>query len=109
MVCFCCVQVGWEETTEAALTYLLRTCLARSNREAGAAVPALAPASDTQRLRKHLLLVMERLAKGGRLIEGAGGGKGGSLTGGREGDNGVGVSRRRSSDQQQAAAAGASR
>jgi hypothetical protein len=64
-------------------------------------VPALAPASDTLRLRKHLLLVMERLAKGGRLIEGAGGGKGGSSAGGTEG--GGGASRRGTNDLQQVA------
>ena len=34
----------------------------------GTQVAPLAPAKDTQRLRKHVSLVLERLAKGMRLI-----------------------------------------
>jgi Bardet-Biedl syndrome 9 protein len=66
------MQVGWEEMTEAAMTQLLRTSLARSHKDAAASVPPLGePAQDTTRLRKHISLVLERLAKGMRL-EGAG-------------------------------------
>lgn len=61
-------QVGWEEEAEASLTHLLRTSLARSSKEAAVSVPPLAAAKDTQRLRKHLGLVLERLAKGARLV-----------------------------------------
>jgi Bardet-Biedl syndrome 9 protein len=46
---------------------LLRSALARNSKEAAAVVPPLAAAKDTQRLRKHLSLVLERLAKGMRL------------------------------------------
>jgi hypothetical protein len=46
-------DIGWEEVTEAALTHLLRTALAKSSKEAAAAVAPLATAPDTQRLRKH--------------------------------------------------------
>jgi hypothetical protein len=63
----CCLQVGWEETTEAAMAQLLRTSLARSQKDAAAVVPPLAPAQDTARLQKHLSLVLESLGKGMRL------------------------------------------
>lgn len=61
---------GWEEMTEAAMTQLLRTSLARSQKDAAASVPFGEPVQDTARLRKHISLVLERLAKGMRL-EGA--------------------------------------
>ena len=51
-------QVGWEEEVEAAMTHLLRSVLARNSKEAAALV---AP-------RKHMGLVLERLAKGMRLV-----------------------------------------
>ncbi|KAF8061317.1 bbs9 [Scenedesmus sp. PABB004] len=46
-------DVSWEEMTEAATTHLLRTALARSAKDTAAAAPALAPAPDTARLKKH--------------------------------------------------------
>lgn len=49
------------------MTHLLRTALAKSVKEQAVQVAPLAPAKDTQRLRKHLSLVLERLAKGMRL------------------------------------------
>ena len=70
-------DVGWEEQAEAALTHLLRSALARSAKEAAVEVAPLARAPDTQRLRKRLTLVLERLAKGGRLAGGGGGEKSG--------------------------------
>eukprot|EP00877_Chromochloris_zofingiensis_P007511 jgi/Chrzof1/3012/Cz12g08060.t1 len=60
-------EVGWEETTEAAMTHLLRSSLARSAKESAAVVPPLVTAKDTQRLRKHVSLVLERLGKGMKL------------------------------------------
>ncbi|GFR41608.1 hypothetical protein Agub_g2332 [Astrephomene gubernaculifera] len=60
-------EVGWEETTEAAMTHLLRTCLAKNAKEQAVQVTPLAPAKDTQRLRKHVSLVLERMARGMRL------------------------------------------
>lgn len=66
------LQVSWEEMTEAAMTQLLRTSLARSAKDAAAAVPPLSRAQDTQRLQKHISLVLERLSKGMRLSAGAG-------------------------------------
>ncbi|GLC42379.1 Protein PTHB1 [Pleodorina starrii] len=61
-------EIGWEETTEAAMTHLLRTCLAKSAKEQAVQVTPLAPAKDTQRLRKHVSLVLERMARGMRLL-----------------------------------------
>ncbi|KXZ41737.1 BBS9 protein [Gonium pectorale] len=61
-------EVGWEETTEAACTHLLRTCLAKSAKEQAVPITPLAPCKDTQRLRKHVSLVLERLARGMRLM-----------------------------------------
>ncbi|EFJ41408.1 Bardet-Biedl syndrome 9 [Volvox carteri f. nagariensis] len=61
-------EVGWEETTEAAMTHLLRTCLAKSAKEQAVQVTPLAPVKDTQRLRKHISLVLERMARGMRLL-----------------------------------------
>ncbi|KAF5831159.1 PTHB1 C-terminus-domain-containing protein [Dunaliella salina] len=60
-------DIGWEETTEASMTQLLRSCLARNAKEASVAPSPLTPARDTSRLRKHISLVLERLAKGMRL------------------------------------------
>jgi Bardet-Biedl syndrome 9 protein len=65
-------QVGWEEEAEAAVTHLLRTSLARNAKEAAAAVPPLAAARDTARLRRHVGLVLERLGQGMRLAGGGG-------------------------------------
>mmetsp|Transcript_14226 Transcript_14226/g.38566 ORF Transcript_14226/g.38566 Transcript_14226/m.38566 type:complete len:906 (-) Transcript_14226:247-2964(-) len=60
-------DVGWEEITEASMTQLLRSCLARNAKEASVTASPLTPARDTSRLRKHISLVLERLAKGMRL------------------------------------------
>ncbi|KAL6763407.1 PTHB1 N-terminus-domain-containing protein [Haematococcus lacustris] len=61
-------DVGWEEATEASLTQLLRSCLARNAKEAAVPLPALAPAKDTSKLKKHLALVLERLSRGQRMV-----------------------------------------
>jgi Bardet-Biedl syndrome 9 protein len=53
------------------MTHLLRSCLARSAKDAAAAVPPLAPAAATARLKKHISLVLERLSKGMRLTAGS--------------------------------------
>jgi len=68
--CFICLlaQVGWEEVTEAAMTQLLKTTLARSAKDTAAPVPPLIRAPDTARLKKHVSLVLERLSKGMRLL-----------------------------------------
>ena len=56
---------GWEETTDAALTHLLRTSLAKPGKENQGATPiTLDPPKDTVRLKKHISSVMDRVAKG---------------------------------------------
>lgn len=50
--------------TEASMTHLLRTSLARSAKDAAAVVPPLSRTQDTARLTKHISLVLERLSKG---------------------------------------------
>ena len=66
---FLALQVSWEEMTEAAMTHLLRTSLARSAKDAAAVVAPLSRAQDTARLTKHISLVLERLSKGMRLAD----------------------------------------
>lgn len=58
---------GWEEMTEAGMTQLLRSCLARSAKESAAQVPPATQLTDTLKLKKHISLVLERLSKGGQL------------------------------------------
>nr|XP_032806924.1 protein PTHB1 isoform X1 [Petromyzon marinus]XP_032806925.1 protein PTHB1 isoform X1 [Petromyzon marinus] len=63
-------QLGWEESVDTALSYLLRTCLAKSGKDQ-ALTPGggtLVAPRDTARLKKHLALLCERLGKGGRLL-----------------------------------------
>ena len=66
-------EQGWEECTDAALVYLLRTLLAKNARDAGGAAAAIAMPKDTSKLKKHLLAVFEKLPKS-RLAAVAGGG-----------------------------------
>ncbi len=62
---------GWEETTDAALTFLLRTSLAKAGRENQGATPiTLEAPKDTVRLKKHVSSVMDRVAKGGKISDG---------------------------------------
>ena len=49
-VLYCTVLQGWQETTDAALTFLLRTALAKPGRENQGATPiTLEPAKETTR------------------------------------------------------------
>lgn len=62
-----CIQ-GWEETVDAALSHLLKTCLSKSSKEQALNLSSqLHLPKDTSRLKKHITLLCERLAKGGRL------------------------------------------
>jgi Bardet-Biedl syndrome 9 protein len=60
---------GWEETMDASLTYLLKTSLAKNAKES-ATLPnsALDMPSEVDSLLKHIQMVLDRLAKGARLI-----------------------------------------
>ncbi|KAJ8377425.1 hypothetical protein AAFF_G00260300 [Aldrovandia affinis] len=60
-------QLGWEESVDAAVSHLLRTCLSRSPKDQALSLSSgqLALPKDTARLKKHLTLLCDRLAKGG--------------------------------------------
>jgi hypothetical protein len=59
------LHTGWEETTELSLGYLLKTVLGKGGRDAGATMAPgpLAKVEDTDRLKRHMVSVCERLAK----------------------------------------------
>lgn len=63
---------GWEESCDAAVSHLLRTCLSRSPKDQATTLaqvggPVLGLPRDTARLKKHITLLCDRIAKGGRL------------------------------------------
>lgn len=68
----CCCLQGWEESCDAAVSHLLRSCLSRSSKDqattlAPAGGPLLGLPRDIATLKRHITLLCERLAKGGRL------------------------------------------
>ncbi|XP_004647880.1 protein PTHB1, partial [Octodon degus] len=61
-------ELGWEETVDAAVSHLLKTCLSKSSKEQALNLNShLDVPKDTSRLKKHITLLCDRLAKGGRL------------------------------------------
>ncbi|XP_027267484.1 protein PTHB1 isoform X3 [Cricetulus griseus] len=61
-------ELGWEETVDAAIAHLLKTCLSKSSKEQALSLSSqLTIPKDTSRLKKHITLLCDRLAKGGRL------------------------------------------
>ena len=56
-------QAGWEEQVDAAMVHLLRTRLAKSTKQAATAPAPLAFPKDTAKLKKHITIVCDRLAK----------------------------------------------
>uniref|UniRef100_A0A674MRF4 Bardet-Biedl syndrome 9 n=1 Tax=Takifugu rubripes TaxID=31033 RepID=A0A674MRF4_TAKRU len=65
-------QLGWEESCDAAVSHLLRTCLSRSPKDqatslAHTGAQILGLPRDTDRLKRHISLLCDRIAKGGRL------------------------------------------
>ncbi|XP_073406056.1 protein PTHB1 isoform X1 [Dendrobates tinctorius] len=61
-------ELGWEESVDAALSHLLRTCLSKSSKEQALNLSSqLSIPKDTSKLKKHITLLCDRLAKGGRL------------------------------------------
>ncbi|XP_023334278.1 protein PTHB1 isoform X2 [Eurytemora carolleeae] len=59
---------GWEETTDAGLTFLLRTALAKAGRENQGATPiTLEYPKEISRLKKHVSSVMDRINKGSKV------------------------------------------
>nr|XP_015212539.1 PREDICTED: protein PTHB1 isoform X2 [Lepisosteus oculatus] len=62
-------QLGWEESVDAAVSHLLRTCLSRSSKDQALNLTTsqLSMPKDTSRLKKHITLLCDRIGKGGRL------------------------------------------
>uniref|UniRef100_A0A8I3VXU2 Bardet-Biedl syndrome 9 n=1 Tax=Callithrix jacchus TaxID=9483 RepID=A0A8I3VXU2_CALJA len=61
-------ELGWEETVDAAISHLLKTCLSKSSKEQALNLNSqLSIPKDTSQLKKHITLLCDRLAKGGRL------------------------------------------
>lgn len=61
-------ELGWEETVDTAVSHLLKTCLSKSSKEQALNLSShLNMPKDTSRLKKHITLLCDRLAKGGRL------------------------------------------
>lgn len=62
---------GWEESVDAAMTHLLRTSLAKVAKESapssGGQTPQLSMPPNTEKLKKHISIVCDRLNKGARL------------------------------------------
>lgn len=70
-------EQGWEERTEAAMTELLRTLLAKQQPNAATTTAAATNAcdlqmpEDTKKLKKHITIVCDRLGKGANLCGGS--------------------------------------
>ncbi|XP_033049358.1 protein PTHB1 isoform X3 [Trachypithecus francoisi] len=61
-------ELGWEETVDAAISHLLKTCLSKSSKEQALNLSSqLNIPKDTSQLKKRITLLCDRLAKGGRL------------------------------------------
>lgn len=58
---------GWEEQVDAAVTHLLRSCLAKSSKDTTINPQPLVVLKDTTKLKKHIALVCDRLSRGARL------------------------------------------
>ncbi|XP_048366673.1 protein PTHB1 isoform X2 [Sphaerodactylus townsendi] len=59
-------ELGWEESVDASVSHLLKTCLSKSSKEHALTLAnQLTIPRDTNRLKKHITLLYDRLAKGG--------------------------------------------
>lgn len=63
------MQVGWQEHAEAATLHLLNSSLAQHQDDAAPSQAVIPETADIYRLRRHVQLVVERLAK--RSVTGA--------------------------------------
>jgi len=61
-------EPGWEELVNSAMTQLLRTTLAKNAKESAASIAPMSFPQSTAKLKKHITIVCDRLAKGGRLV-----------------------------------------
>ncbi|XP_072033738.1 protein PTHB1-like isoform X2 [Amphiura filiformis] len=61
-------EQGWEESVDASISQLLRTCLAKSAKDQAVNPSPLTMTTDPTKLKKHIAQMCERLAKGARLV-----------------------------------------
>ena len=59
-------DISWEEKTDIAIIYLLKTSLSRSSKDSSLSFPGLEIPRDTSKLKKHISLICDRIAKGCR-------------------------------------------
>lgn len=62
------LEQGWEECTDSAMTHLLRTVLAKNSRDSSTVAQPLKPLPDTNKFKRHIQIVCDRLHKGLRLV-----------------------------------------
>ena len=55
---------GWEERADAGVSHLLRTALAKNSKEASAVIAGLDMPPSTDKLKRHLAILCDRLKKG---------------------------------------------
>lgn len=58
---------GWEEVSNSNMTYLLKTVLAKSEKERAASLGGVAFPNSTEKLKKHITIVCDRISKTGKL------------------------------------------
>jgi len=65
LIVFC--SQGWEEIVDTALTHQLRTTLSKSAKDQSVNSEMLSIGTETSKLKKHIAIFIERLAKGAKL------------------------------------------
>ena len=60
---------GWEEQLEACMVFVLRTCLAKSRKDAGISQHVLGKLRDISKLERHMKIVLDRLSKGQKFTD----------------------------------------
>ncbi|CAC5377885.1 BBS9 [Mytilus coruscus] len=61
---------GWVESVDAAVTHVLRTTLAKAAKDQTLNPQPLQMPEDTTKVKKHVALMIDKLGKGARLVEG---------------------------------------
>ena len=59
-----CGSFGWEQITDASLTFLLSNQLAKTPQEKSVLLSPLAQLCDVEKFKKHIAIVLERLSNG---------------------------------------------
>lgn len=61
-------EQGWEETVDASLTYLLKTSMAKNAKDTASLSSQIEMPDDTDKIKKHLNMVLDRISKGAKLV-----------------------------------------